>query len=296
MKILILGSDGFVGSSIKENLKINHEVYGASRNSGDDRTFQIDLKNKDSIIQLLTSLQPDIIVNAAGIVENSEKAEDNVVFTTNLLEAVIAVGLRPKRIIISGSAAEYGIVDEENIPVNEEAPLNATAGYGLSKKNEVASALEFADKHSLPITVARIFNPIGAGMKPRFLINKLIDQVEEFKKGSRTSVEVNRLDAKRDYLNIKDVAEAVRLLIEDNPAEQVYNIGSGVATTTRQLIETILNVYNLKTRPTFVETSDTEEPLVAIQADISRLKNELDWSPKYSLEETVKEVVNATRQ
>jgi nucleoside-diphosphate-sugar epimerase len=229
------------------------------------------------------------------VVDNSEKAQANPILTSNLLEEILASGITPKRIVISGSAAEYGLVDKENLPVREDAPLNANGGYGLSKKQEVALALEFSQKHNLPVAIARIFNPIGAGMHPKFLVPKLVEQVKAVGAGSRDSIEVNRFDAERDYLNIKDVAAAIAMLVENDPKEQVYNIGSGQATSTGELVELILEEAKPPSRPRLVEASDTPEPLVAVQADISKLHDEFGWSPKYSLQQTIKEIVDASR-
>lgn len=296
MKILIIGSDGFVGRNIADLLSKDHEVYrGSRRGTSSSNSVLIDLLDKETIKRAINQIQPEVIVNAAGVVENSEAARANVTFTTNLLETIKECDHKPRRVIISGSAAEYGLVDESNIPVAEGAPLNAGAGYGLSKKDEVAFALKFSDKNGLEVIIARIFNPIGVGMHEKFLLPKLIVQTKEVQAGLKKDIEVNRLDAKRDYLNIKDVASAIKLLVEGSPKENIYNIGSGEATTTQELIETIVSELQLSSPPNLIESSDTPEPIVAIQADISRLKDEFGWSPGYSLKETVKEIIDATR-
>lgn len=296
MKILIIGSDGFVGRNIADVLSKDHDVYrGSRKDKSDPKSVFIDLLNKDTIKNALNQIQPEIIINAAGVVENSEAARANVTFTTNLLEAIKECDQKPRRVIISGSAAEYGLVDETNIPVAEDAPLNANVGYGLSKKDEVAFALQFAAENGLEVVIARIFNPIGVGMHEKFLLPKLIVQTKEVQSGLKKDIEVNRLDAKRDYLNIKDVAGVIKLLVEGSPKENIYNIGSGEATTTQELIETIVSELQLSSPPNLVESSDTPEPIVAIQADTSRLQSEFGWSPGYSLKETVKEIIDATR-
>lgn len=296
MKILLLGADGFIGKHVRQALSEEHEVYAATRNpSTDDHEQRVDLEDKQSIVEALKSIQPEAIINCAGVVENSEKSKLNVLFTTNLLEAVKEASLKPKRIIISGSAAEYGVVDMSNIPVSESAPLNANGGYGESKLKEGLTALELAKKYELPVIIARIFNPIGVGMHPRFLIPKMIEQIREFGTGARTIIEVSRLNSKRDYINVKDIATAIKVLVEGEPKETIYNIGSGKSASNGELIELILNNSKLDARPEIVETSAEEEPLVAIQADITRIRTEFNWEPMYTLEQTVKEIIHATQ-
>jgi nucleoside-diphosphate-sugar epimerase len=295
MKILVIGANGFIGNNVANTLSEKHEVFRASRNIDSNNPYRVDLLDRVSITKLLEEIKPEVIINNAGIVENSEKALQNPIFTENLLEVAAASGLAFKRIIISGSAAVYGLVASENIPVSEDAPLNANAGYGQSKLQEEKVALELGEKYNLPVTIVRIFNPIGVGMHERFLIPKIISQVKDFQVGARSDVEVSRLDSKRDYINIKDVANAIATIAENDPKEGIYNIGSGVATSNGELIELILSNSKISTRPNIIETSPSPEPLVAIQADISRLKKDLGWVPKYSIEETIKEIIDDTR-
>ncbi len=289
MKIVVLGADGFIGSNVAQLLAEKHEVVRATRNNHD---HNVDLTKPETILALLAKAKPQVIVNCAGVVGNDEKAALNVTFTTNLLEQAVASKLPFNKIIILGSAAEYGEVDEANIPVKEDAPLNATSDYALSKMRETATAISYRESHSLPVVAARIFNPIGVGMNPKFLVPQIIKQIMEIREGKRTLIEVNRLDSKRDYVNVKDIAQAIKVIIELDAKYPVYNVGSGKATSNGELIELILNNSKLSNRPEIIETSGQTEPLVAIQADISRLRKEFSWQPVFTLEETIKEITN----
>jgi NDP-hexose 4-ketoreductase len=296
MKVLIFGANGFIGKNVMRVLADKHEVHGAVREpSSQPNIHQADLLDKNSIRRTLEQVKPEVVINCSGIVDNSDASMQNIQFTTNLLEVIHELGLPVQRVIISGSAAEYGVVDKANIPVTEDAPLNAAAGYGLSKLKEERFALDFAKKHDLPVVVARIFNPIGAGMHERFLIPKLIAQVKDLKEGKRESLEVSRLDSKRDYVNIDDAARAIAVLAEQSPSQKVYNIGSGVATSNGQLLQIVIDYSELEQSPMITETSAEVEPLVAIQADVSRLQTEFQWRPQHSLEQTVKEIIDASK-
>lgn len=296
MKILVIGANGFIGSSVSSLLSKYHEVYMAGRYENLSKSqFNLNLLDYDNILHLLTKLKPEVIINCAGIVENSERAKLNIEYTKNLLNAIVESKVTFKRIIISGSAAEYGYVDKKDIPVNENTPLNANTGYGLSKKNEELAAIEISIKNKLPVTIARIFNPIGIGMHNRFLIPSLLKQIKDIKEGKRKTIEVSRLDALRDYINVKDIASAFRVLVENETKFNTYNIGSGISTSNWHLIETIIKEFNLSTEPDLIETSEDQEKLVAVQADITRISNEFSWKPVFTIEETIKEIVNAAR-
>lgn len=290
-KILVIGTTGFIGAHVKEVLSNAYDIAGASKRIDN----YIDLEDRHSIESALEKIRPQIVINCAGIVENSEQAALNEVFTKNLLEEINTCQLPVERVIISGSAAEYGIVDKKNIPVKEGTPLNANSGYDLSKRRETSFALDYGKRHGLPITVVRIFNPIGVGMHPKFLIPRLTQQVHDIESGKTDKIELSRLDTERDYINIIDVARAVKAIVDGDPKYSVYNIGSGKATSNGELVELVLKNSKLGNRPTIVETSSVEEPLVAIQADISRIVSEFGWVPNHTLEETVKEIVDASR-
>lgn len=289
MKVLIIGSDGFLGHNAVDGLSGDHEVIGANRSSSE---YPIDLKEPDSIASALASIQPKAIINCAGVVENSNKADLNPVFTENLLRAIVVSKLKLQRVVIIGSAAEYGVVGRENEPTKETAPLMATSPYGMSKIRETETAIEYARNYRLPVIVARLFNPIGTNMPSRLLVPRIIDQVKAIQQGQRASVDVSRLDARRDYINVKDVVSALNHILCNQPKSHLYNIGSGVSTSNQEIIDLILRLTkNLPKHIKICQTADEPEPLYADRADISRMRLEFAWRPKYSIEDAIKEIV-----
>ena len=182
MRILLLGASGFIGSCLHEQLEADHEVFAASNAAVDGRrSVVVDLADRASVDNVLAQTNPEVVVSCAGVVENSERASLNVTFTTNLLDAILASNVSVKKIIISGSAAEYGIVKDDKVPIKEDDELNPVGFYGTSKADETRTALRYKHEHGLPIVVARIFNPIGVGMNRKFLIPSLLAQVKKVK-------------------------------------------------------------------------------------------------------------------
>jgi GDP-4-dehydro-6-deoxy-D-mannose reductase len=296
MKILVLGANGFIGKAVVAALSSSHEVFSASRepNQGPHH-LDVDLLSKESISKALGQVRPDVIINCAGVVENNSAAEKNIEFTKNLLDEVVRLRLLPKAIVICGSAAEYGVTDRADIPVKETAPLNASNDYGVSKREESRIALDYGEKFNLKVIVLRIFNPIGTGMHPKFLIPGIARQVADIERGEKKELEVSRLDSERDYIDVADVAAAIKLIIEGHPKHRVYNIGSGVSTSNEQLIDLALKYSSLKEKPPITETFKEPEPIYAKQADINRIKKEFNWEPASIIEETVKEAMNDSR-
>ena len=294
MKILVFGADGFVGSAVVKELSNKHDLFKAMREKSEAKNeVSVDLKDKGTILKALINIKPEVVINCAGVVENSEKANLNVVFTSNLLEVIKDSNQAIKRIIICGSASEYGVVGNDKKAVSETTRLNPNSLYGQSKIKESTLALEFGKKNKLPVIVVRIFNPIGTGMNPRLLLPNILNQIDEIKNNKRKNLEINRLDSNRDYINIKDVASAISLLVENNPKHKVYNIGSGASTSNKELIDFALVANNIKSE--IIEVSLDKEPNYASKADISRLRDEFGWASKYSVSETLREIVSGNK-
>lgn len=296
MRELILGSDGFLGSNVATHLAKTNEVFlGTRRNSNAPNSVFVDMLNQESILKALEEIKPEVVINCVGVVDNTESANLNVVMTKNVLEAIVASQIKLVRIVLTGSAAEYGIVEPEDLPIKETHALNPVGNYAISKKQEIEEGLEFAKRNNLPVVVARIFNPLGRGMHNKFLTSRIIGQLEEIKKGDRTTVEVFRLDSDRDYVDIRDVAEAYRVLSEGSGSHEIYNIGSGQQTSNEKIIRGLIKSMRFIDNPEIIQTSDEPEALVACQADISRMKTDFGWAPEYKIEETLDGLVYATR-
>lgn len=298
MKVLVIGSSGFLGKNIVKELSRENDVYSASRlgaTGENDHEVTVDLADKGSILRALQLVHPQAIVNCAGIVENNEKADMNPVFTQNLLDSVVESGLSLDQIVVMGSAAEYGVVGEDEIPVPEEVPPRATSPYGVSKVRETSIVAEYREKYHLPVVTARVFNPIGAGMPERQLIPRILEQIHEIKRGNKTSIEVSRLDSERDYIDVSDVALAIGALLKSKPKQAVYNIGSGSKTSNGDLVDLLIKYSDFAERPDVVETQPDKEPLFASQAEITRITQEFGWKPEHTIDEVVKEIVDADK-
>lgn len=289
MKILILGANGFIGSSVTKVLKNHHNILATAKNASAP-IKEINLLDSHKVISVIKDFTPDVIVNCAGVVDNGPGAKLNVDFTRNLLESVKSLGINPK-IIICGSASVYGIVKKEDLPISENYQLNPVGDYANAKKQEEDFALKFAKENNLDLIVIRIFNPIGKNMKGRFLVTNIINQISDIKNNLSDNIEVRRKDSLRDYLDVRDVALAINYICEKPARHSIYNVGSGVSISNEDLARGLLAFSNLDGNSVeIVETESEPESLFAAQADISRIKSDFGWQPEYKLAETLKEI------
>jgi GDP-4-dehydro-6-deoxy-D-mannose reductase len=295
MKVFIIGANGFMGRHLVEYFeKAKYQVFRVSRRptDGTNEIF-VDLLDPKTIHKALKRTKPDFIINCGGIIGSREEVKQNPTMTLNLLNEITLSGIKLRRIIILGSAAEYGAVPTGSIPVKETTALKPTSLYGESKKEEVEKAIEYAENHNLPLVVARIFNPIGTGMNPNQLIPGIINQAKKLDDLGSGSITISRLDSLRDYININDVARAIERLCKDNPKYTIYNIGSGKSTSNEEIVLATLSFMGITKKPSIVETSSEKEHHVASKADITRIKNEFGWAPHFTVKDTIKGIINA---
>jgi len=295
MKIVVFGAGGFVGRSVCQALEHIHDVYRVSRNySGNNpKMIKADLLDPESIRRLFRDVHPDAVVNCAGIVDSSQNVSLNMIFTKNILSAC---GQSPSihKIVIAGSAAVYGALDtSQELPVGEEYRLHSKQGYGLSKRQEEGIALRFASENSdVSVVVLRIFNPIGVGMAKKFFVSSLIHQVKAVVEGKNDRISISRLDSSRDYISIEDVADAFVTVIEGRPSHTIYNVGSGKSTFNKEILDFVIKSSKIDEVPGIVETSSTPEERVASQADIGRIKQDLQWQPTRNIEDVIERIVH----
>ncbi|MFZ2126037.1 MAG: NAD(P)-dependent oxidoreductase [Candidatus Microsaccharimonas sp.] len=288
MRVLIFGADGFIGRHVVEELSNISDLYTTTRRieNVDQRVLYVDLSNDQSVGEAIRVSNPDVIINCAGVIGNNADFQDNVLFTKHILEQASHLERKP-RIILSGSASSYGFLRSLNeLPVSEDTPLRAEIGYGLSKKQEEELAVSYADT-AVDVVVLRIFNPIGVGMAEKLLLPNIVKQLRE-----SDIIEVSRLDAKRDYIDVRDVAKAFAAAARKKAPHNVYNVGSGRSVSTREIIAKLVEAAGVTKPSQLVETQEQPERLVASQADIRRIKNELEWEPEITIEETLRDILN----
>jgi nucleoside-diphosphate-sugar epimerase len=242
-RVLIVGSTGVVGRQlVKECIA----KYGSnSLILPDRRRNSWDVSNSKSVSELIKVNQPNLIVNlAASYKENfAEAVSVNVIGSQNILDSVYKLGLKA-RVVLIGSAAEYGDVTFEENPIPETRVLRPHSVYGMTKALQTNLANFYAPL-GVDVIVARLFNIIGKGLSDRLLIGSLEKQIEELKKSQRSVIEVGNLDAIRDYISAEDAAKKLINIMSYGKAGEVYNVASGVGSKVRDIVTNLLEENGL---------------------------------------------------
>lgn len=300
-KVLIFGINGFVGGYLtKEFLNYGYEVYGSSR-VGETRqkneyvsTYVCDLLDGDQVKNVISEVNPDIIVNLAGrssvgiswrIPRNT--IEVNVCGALNILEAVRTCDMDSKVMLI-GSSEEYDISDT---PINESMSIRATNPYGISKATLEGFATSYRERYGMDIFFVRAFNHTGIGQTDSFVIPSWCKQAAAISgSGAPGVMSIGNLDIVRDFSNVKDIVRAYRLILEHNDSKKIYNVGSGKATALKDIMEYLCSLskqpIELSVNPKLIRPVENQY----ICCDRSELTKDTGWEPEYDIFDTVKEI------
>ena len=305
MRILVTGGAGFIGSHtvdhllaegvevvVLDNLRSGRlENIKQHVNKRNFRFVRGDIRDPHLVRDLVSDV--DAIIHLAALVSVPESIKDpaltyaiNVNGTLNLLKASVDFGI--KRFVYASSCAVYG--DAENLPIKEDYPPKPLSPYASSKLTAEDYVQKYNRNFGLETVCLRYFNVYGprqiysdySGVITRF-INRLTNGLPLviFGDGEQT----------RDFVYVTDVAEANILALKHAKAiGEIFNIGSGVATSVNQLANMLLEFAGKRSLET-VHSEPRKGDIRHSVADISKAKGKLGFVPKVSLKDGLKRIL-----
>lgn len=301
MKALVIGANGFAGRYMCRDLSEHgYSVIGADRCVSENIRY-IDILDPESIGNIISETKPDIIFNLAGFASVAESWKKpaasvslNVIGTINLLEAVRAVSNEIKVVLI-GSSNQYGSAEGESRLVNEKAVLDPVSPYAISKRCQEDFGITYANFYGMDICMTRSFNHIGVGQSLGFVVTDFAYGISEIEKGNRQSLKVGNLNSERCFTDVRDAVAAYRLIGEKGKKGTVYNVGTEKAYSMEKLLNILIGFSEHRI---VVETDQSKlrkfDPS-CIRCDSSLLRKDTGWEPVYSIEQTLKEILDYYR-
>lgn len=239
--VLITGADGALGKAMLALLErtAGWRALATSRRAADAR-LALDVSDRDAVFRVVADAKPDLILHLAATL--SDKLEEatpvNVDGARNLCEAVLAT-TQPTRVLLTGSAAEYGAVQATENPISTQHPLKPVSVYGITKAAQTALGQHYAH-NGVDVVIARIFNLDGPGLTERLFVGRVQRQIAAIKAGRQARLRVGPLNAIRDYVPIATAAEQILAIAERGARGAVYHVGSGKGIRMRDLLEQYL--------------------------------------------------------
>lgn len=290
-RIVITGATGFVGRNCLPLFAddANYEVHALDLQPGDLGNVvwhKADLGDVEAARGLIRQIQPTHLLHLAWSVPPGEfwVSAENVAWiyrSFELLRSFAEAGGR--RAVLIGSCAEYdwsgsGPCDEER------TSRDPSTLYGIAKNALFQLAAKYSQSVGLNFAWARLFFMFGEGEPEEKFVSYLIRSLLE----NKTAVCRNP-DQRRDYLYIKEVAAALKALLESN-VEGAVNVASGNAARLGDLAKDVGEILHKGDLVEFQENSDSGQPQF-LAANTKRLNDEVGWRSSRGLEDTLREYV-----
>lgn len=293
--ILIVGSNGFIGKNICKRLaSLQHTIYGADRaldssheyfdkyTSFDVTVDDFDnlLDGIDHVIYLVSTLLPH-----PSNLNIQQDITENLHPVIRLLESIRINNRNIKVIFSSSGGTVYG--DHDNL-IPEDSILVPKCSYGIIKVTVEHYLKLYYDLYGITSVSLRLSNPYGPGQninKPQgvvgIFLNKMLahDKIEIWGDGSVI----------RDFIHVDDVANAFSHAINATSKADVFNIGSGIGISLRDLISMLSEMTNTQSEIIYSEPRKVDVPCNIL--DISKAYSLLKWKPNIKIHDGLSALV-----
>ena len=316
MKALITGVAGFAGGHLARQLLARDDKVAGIRQPGDIKPevdsppadapeveiHEADILDATSLARIVKDFKPETLFHLAafsnpeGSWANARRAlETNIIGSHNVLQAALETGTSP-RVLLVGSALQYGLVPEAEQPIGEDQPQRPLTPYGVSKTAQEVLGLRFFLAEGLPVFLVRSFNHTGPGQESSYVCSNFARQVAEIEAGRREpTIRVGNLSARRDFSDVRDIVRGYREIVERGKPGAPYNICRGEAFSMEEILATLRELAQTKVT---VEVDAArfhaaDAPLVL--GDNSKLRSEVGWKPQTELKQTLSDLLNHWR-
>jgi GDP-4-dehydro-6-deoxy-D-mannose reductase len=296
VKALITGAGGFVGPHLCAHLRAaGDEVV----DPGNERVG-FDITNREVVEDVLKHHSPDVLYHLAARSDVAASWRDptgslrvNVEGTQHVLDGARAAGVQ--RVLVVGSAEEYGRVDPADLPLREDAPLRPITPYGASKVAASYVALQAWLGAGLETIRVRPFSHTGPGQLDTFLVPALAGRIVAAERDTTATVTVGALDPVRDISDVRDVVRAYRLLMEHGVPGEVYNVCGGTGIAVREILDRLVDRARQPVRVEIDPALLRPVEVPVLVGDATKLRTATGWLPKYAIDATLDAVLAEAR-
>ena len=314
MRILVTGADGIVGRHLVEQLaQAGHDVSAGCRPGGEPveswltpkaekRTTIVPLEVCDNTsVRSALSRPVDAIVHLAAVASGSEARRDpghawvvNAAGTARLVDAAVSLrdvgGVDPLVLVVS-SAEVYG--DGPARPRVETDPLVPQSPYAATKVGSEVAALEAWRRAGLRVVIARTFPHTGPGQSLLYVVPAFLQRLRAAQAVGAGRVATGNLEPVRDLLDVRDVVRAYVALLQHGVPGEAYNVASGKGVTLRVLFTQLADLIGVQVEPVTDPTLMRPGDIRYLVGNADKLKQATGWSPQISLEQTLRDMVDA---
>lgn len=300
--VLVFAASSFIGRHLCDAAtRAGHRVVGTSRQpKASSGHLRCDLTMADSVEETVSQVRPEWIIQCGAATASRDARElygTHIFGTLNVLQAV-AKHAPQTRVLLMGSAAEYGAAPLEWLPLTEDRPAQPASFFGASKLAQTELAQAAAQEMKLKLVSVRPFNVIGPGLPDIYFATSLARRLlAQHKQGTATGTEfeVTNASATRDFVDVRDVATACLKLLaraEDqwpNAACEIFNICTGRETTLMD-VATVLGNAAGGLKPIAGGAHASRGGISRSCGSAAKLTAATGWSPQISWQQSLNDL------
>lgn len=309
MKVLVTGANGFVGRSVVRRLVADGDSViaavgpGASGNPAGKNvtTVPLDVSNDLSVRACFTE-PVDAVIHLAAIALSRAADRDpagawtvNAEGTARLTAALGAAAAKWKKQPLFVLASTADVYAWQKRPIKEEDAVQPTTAYSSSKLGAELVAQQAARCAGLNVIIARPFPASGAGQDESFWIPARSRLLREVKRNGWAVVPVGDLTAVRDFVHVDDVADAYALMLRRGTPGEVYNIASGREVTLDQVHTRLEQLLDIAPKREVDGSQVRREARPYLVGDSAKLRAATGWNPRRSLDDILRDVLDAQK-
>lgn len=295
--VFLTGGTGFLGSRFRELLAeddIEVTLLVRSGTSVTPRTTESVVRGDVTDPETLSVEGHSTYVHLAartsvgGAIESPRQTWNvDATGTLNVLEAARRADV--DRFLYASTSSVYG--KPTYLPIDEEHPINPREPYGASKLAGDRLVSSYHHTYDLPVVVGRLFNTFGPGQPEHNVVPAIVSQAL-----SGEVIELGNLSPSRDFLYVADTVRALRTLLSEGQAGEVYNVGSGEDVSIGDLADRVVELLggDIEVVSTADRQRDSGVEIPRHVADASKL-HDLGWHPDYSLDDGLSETIDSFR-
>ena len=289
-KAIIIGGAGFTGSALTSQLrKSGTIVYNVIRPASphikridmkDDglHLIECELSELSSVSQMV-SCSPETMFYLSWTDETTYFGQfKNIFFINDAIK--LASELKCKRIVITGSQAEYGIVSHNELIYENREP-NPYTDYGTAKVAACYLSKQYASDLGIEWVWGRIFSLIGKNEPKTRMLPALYDALKKGESFLLSSCRQNW-----DYLDVHDAADALIALAEKGKPGEIYNIANGEYRELKEYVNELRKIVGGTTNVTF---GDDPSPFVSLQPSVEKIFKDTGWKAKRCFADSIKD-------
>jgi len=293
-RTLVTGGTGFVGANLASRLvKEGHEVFLLLRPEANRwrlralpehvTLLEADLRDREAVEARVEAIQPDWAFHLGvygaypGETDLERMVHTNILGTINLVRACVKSGT--EALVHAGSSSEYGF---KSVPPSETDLLEPNSHYAWTKAAATHYCRQVATKCDVRLTTLRLYSVYGPYEEPGRLIPTLVSRGLTGHLPPLVSP-----DIARDFVYVDDVVSAFVLAAQSRTEEpgQVYNVGTGVQTTLKEVVDIAVRCLNISDAPVWGTMAERQWDSTTWVSDSSKIQAELGWRPRITLEQ-----------